>query len=332
MPDGGESGLSSGRGVLRNNEMDDETAVEAEEVEIILEPTGDRIDKALATVYPDMSRAQWQRLIKEGAVTLDDEPVKAKLKVEEPLTVVVQIPATAETELIAEDIPLDILYEDADMLVINKPAGMVVHPAVGHERGTLVNAVLYHCGAELNVSHEKRPGIVHRLDKDTSGVIVVAKHDHAVDYLQKQFKARTIKKEYLALVEGQIQPESALIDAPIGRDPRQRKKMTVIRPNSSATSRPAQTQYKLEAHYDDFSLVRCFPHTGRTHQIRVHLAYIGYPIVGDDVYGRRKQRLKLNRHYLHAAKITFQRPSDGEPLSFEAPLPPELQGILDQLS
>jgi 23S rRNA pseudouridine1911/1915/1917 synthase len=194
----------------------------------------------------------------------------------------------------------------------------------------LVNAVLYNCGDELNVSNEKRPGIVHRLDKETSGVILVAKHDRALDYLQTQFKERTIKKEYLALVDGHIKPENALIDAPIGRDTRQRKKMAVIRPNSSATSRPAQTQYKLEMEYEDFSLVRCFPFTGRTHQIRVHLAYAGYPIVGDAVYGRRKQQMKLKRHFLHAAKITFQRPSDGETLSFEAPLPPELQQILDK--
>lgn len=309
----------------------DDSSIE-QEIEITLEPTGDRIDKALAAAYPEMSRAQWQRLIKDGAVTIDDESVKAKYKVDAPITVTVVLPPTAETELVAQNIPLEILYEDGDMLAIHKPAGMVVHPAVGHESGTLVNAVLYYCGDELSISNEKRPGIVHRLDKDTSGVILVAKNDKALDFLQNQFKERTIKKEYLALVEGHIQPESALIDAPIGRDVRQRKKMAVIRPNSSATSRPAQTQYKLEMGYDEFSLVRCFPYTGRTHQIRVHLAYIGYPIVGDDVYGRRKQRLKLKRHFLHAAKITFQRPSDGETLSCEAPLPSELQHVLNQIS
>lgn len=310
--------------------MDDSTV--EQEIEITLEPSGDRIDKALAAAYPEMSRAQWQRLIKDGAVTIEDESVKPKYKVDTPITVVAVLPPTEATELVAQNIPLEILYEDGDLLAINKPAGMVVHPAVGHESGTLVNAVLYHCGDELSISHEKRPGIVHRLDKDTSGVILVAKNDKALDFLQQQFKTRTIKKEYLALVEGHIQPESALIDAPIGRDVRQRKKMAVIRPNSSATSRPAQTQYKLEMAYDEFSLVRCFPHTGRTHQIRVHLAYIGYPIVGDDVYGRRKQRIKLNRHFLHAAKITFQRPSDGETISCEAPLPSALQHVLNQIA
>lgn len=309
----------------------DDPSIE-QEIEITLEPTGDRIDKALAAAYPEMSRAQWQRLIKDGAVTIEDESVKPKYKVDAPITVVAVLPPTEDTELVAQNIPLEILYEDGDLLAINKPAGMVVHPAVGHESGTLVNAVLYHCGDELSISHEKRPGIVHRLDKDTSGVILVAKNDKALDFLQQQFKTRTIKKEYLALVEGHIQPESALIDAPIGRDVRQRKKMAVIRPNSSATSRPAQTQYKLEMEYDEFALVRCFPHTGRTHQIRVHLAYIGYPIVGDDVYGRRKQRIKLNRHFLHAAKITFQRPSDGETISCEAPLPSALQHVLKQIA
>lgn len=296
-------------------------------------PAGtDRLDKALTTAYPNFSRSQWQKLLADGLVTTaDGQPLKPKLKVETELVVTVELPETAETTLEAENIPLDILYEDADMLVINKPAGMVVHPALGNHNGTLVNAVLFHCAPELSVSNERRPGIVHRLDKDTSGLILVAKNDRALDMLQRQFKRRTVKKEYLALVEGKISPEAALIDAPIGRDPRQRKQMAVIRPGGSATSRPAQTQYAIETQYEAFTLVRCLPLTGRTHQIRVHLAYIGFPIVGDAVYGRSKQKARLKRHFLHAARITFQRPSDKQEITLEAPLPSDLTHLLRQL-
>jgi 23S rRNA pseudouridine1911/1915/1917 synthase len=297
-----------------------------------LPASGDRLDKALALAYPDFSRSHWQKLLAEGHVTTaDGQPLKPKLKLDEPLDIVVQLPETAETELVAENIPLDILYEDADMLAINKPAGLVVHPAVGNHSGTLVNALLYHCGDELSVGNERRPGIIHRLDKDTSGIILVAKNDKALDFLQKQFKRRTISKEYLALVEGKIQPEVALIDAPIGRDPRQRKKMAVIRLGGSATARPAQTHYSLETAYEGYTLVRCKPVTGRTHQIRVHLAYIGFPIVGDTVYGRAKQTAKLKRHFLHAARLTFTRPSDQMSLTLEAPLPSDLTHLLRQL-
>jgi 23S rRNA pseudouridine1911/1915/1917 synthase len=209
---------------------------------------------------------------------------------------------------------------------------MVVHPAAGHEQGTLVNAVLAYCPDLEGVGGEKRPGIVHRLDKDTSGLILVAKNDRALRHLQAQFKARTVGKVYVALVEGQIQPPSALIDAPIGRDPRQRKKMSVILSRTgSVHARPAQTRYRAVTVYDDYSLLECELHTGRTHQIRVHLAYIGYPIVGDTIYGRRRQRIPLKRHFLHAAELTFRRPSDNEQLTFSTELPPELQVVLDHL-
>jgi len=292
---------------------------------------GQRVDIALAAVYPDLSRAQWQRLIKEGVVLVDGRPVKASFRLEAITPVVANLPEVTETELLPEAIPLDIRYEDEDFLVVNKPAGMVVHPAAGHERGTLVNAVLAHCPDLPGIGGEKRPGIVHRLDKETSGLIIVAKHDKALRHLQKQFKARTVSKSYLALVEGHIQPPQATIDAPIGRDPRQRKRMAVIRPGSSARSRESQTVYTLLRSYDDFSLVECQPLTGRTHQIRVHLAFAGYPIVGDTVYGPRKPRLPLQRHFLHAAKLVIQRPSDNQPLALEAELPAELQAILHQL-
>lgn len=300
-------------------------------VEIALDAPGERIDRALAAARPDISRAQWQRLIKEGQVTLDGRPVKASQRLEGGERLMVMLPEAAPTDLVPEAIPLDIRYEDRDILVINKPAGMVVHPAPGHDRGTLVNAVLAHAPDLEGIGGEIRPGIVHRLDKDTSGLILVAKNERALRDLQRQFKQRLVEKRYLALVEGAVHPAEAIIEAPIGRDPRQRKRMAVIRPGSSATSRPAETRYRALTFYDDFTLVECFPLTGRTHQIRVHMAFAGYPLVGDTVYGRRKQRLPLRRHFLHAARLSFTRP-DGQPMTIEAELPPDLQQLLDQLA
>ena len=300
-------------------------------IEITLNAIGERLDRALAIAMPDLLRTQIQKLIKEGDIQLNGQPVKSSLRLEHPEQVLVTLPEIVVTELKPEAIPLDIRYEDDDILLINKPAGMVVHPAVGHETGTLVHAVLAHCPDLPGIGGEIRPGIVHRLDKDTSGLMLVAKNDKALRFLQKQFKERTIEKTYTALVEGDIQPPTAFIDAPIGRDPRQRKKMAVIR-SQSFTSRSAQTSYQLVTSYEAFSLIQCQPHTGRTHQIRVHLAFLGYPIVGDTVYGRRKQTLPLGRHFLHAAALSFLRPSDKQHLSFEAELPADLQAVLDNLA
>jgi 23S rRNA pseudouridine1911/1915/1917 synthase len=305
--------------------------MKALELELTLNAPGERLDRALADALPELSRAQIQRLIKEGQITMGGKATKASHRLEGGEQLRVRLPEPVETALVPEAIPLDIRYEDEDIIIINKPAGMVVHPAPGHERGTLVNAVLSHAPDLPGVGGEKRPGIVHRLDKDTSGLIVVAKHDVALRGVQRQFKQRSVRKVYLALVEGHIQPSEALIDAPIGRDPRQRKRMAVIPPNRSARARPAQTSYKLVDRYGDFSLVACYPLTGRTHQIRVHLAFAGFPIVGDAIYGRRKQRLPLKRHFLHAAELTFRRPSDGESVTFRAELPPELQQLLEEL-
>ncbi|RMH01456.1 MAG: RluA family pseudouridine synthase [Chloroflexi bacterium] len=300
-------------------------------IELKLNQPGERLDRALATARPDISRMQWQRLIKAGMVLVNGRSARPSLRLEGGEQIIATLPETTDTELKPQPIPLDIRYEDADILLINKPAGMVVHPAPGHEDSTLVNAILAYCPDLPGIGGERRPGIVHRLDKDTSGLILVAKHDQALAYLQAQFKERTVKKQYLALVEGHVQPPAALIDAPIGRDPRQRKKMSVIT-NPSLTARPAQTQYETVTTYDDFTLLACMPLTGRTHQIRVHLAYIGYPIVGDAIYGRRKQRIRLKRHFLHAARLTFRRPSDEQEMTFEAELPPELQQVLDELN
>ena len=309
--------------------------MKAQQVNLTLPFPGERLDKALTAVMPDLSRMQWQRLIKEGRVLVDGRTAKASQRITGDEQVFADIPEAVESELVAEDIPLDIRYEDGDILVVNKPAGMVVHPGTGHESGTLVNALLAHCTDLAGIGNTKRPGIVHRLDKDTSGLLVVAKNDNAQHTLQEQFKNRTVGKKYLALVHGQIQPPTALIDAPIGRDPKQRKKMSVIVPGSprarSARARSAQTEYRALTYYQEYSLVECSIYTGRTHQIRVHLAYIGFPIVGDSVYGRRKQPLPLKRHFLHAAELTIKRPSDQEELTFTAELPPELTAVLDNL-
>ena len=305
----------------------------SQQIELTLEAPGERLDRALAEAHPDLSRMQWQRLIKDGAVTINGRSPKASLRLTGGEVVTAVLPEVVEVGLEPENIPLDIRYEDDDLILVNKPAGIVVHPSVGNETGTLVNAILYYCPNIEGIDFTLRPGIVHRLDKYTSGLIVVAKNDRALRYMQAQFKERTIKKKYLALVEGQITPAAALIDAPLGRDPKQRKKMAVIPLHSSHTARESQTRYETAVSYDNFTLVNCFPLTGRTHQIRVHLAYVGYPIVCDHIYGRRKRSFpELRRHFLHAAELTFKRPSDEAELTFEAELPPELQTIIDQLT
>lgn len=300
------------------------------ELAIDLTNLGERIDKALADAHPNLSRAQWQRLIQEGQVVVAGTPVKASQRVSAGMIAHALIPAPRETALVPENIPLDIRYEDEDLLVVNKSAGMVVHPGSGNETGTLVHAVLAYCPDLPGIGGEKRPGIVHRLDKETSGLIIIAKNERAIRALQHQFKTRTIQKRYLALVDGQIQPPRALIDAPIGRDIHQRKRMSVIA-HENARKREALTEYERLTVYAQHSLVACHPLTGRTHQIRVHLAYIGYPIVGDTVYGRQKPTLPLKRYFLHAHQLVFVRPSDKKQVELTAEMPPELQTILDQL-
>lgn len=303
-------------------------------VTLRLEMPGERLDRALAETMPELSRVQWQRLIRDGLVTAESQPLKANFRLPAQLEVAVILPDIVEPAIVSEEIPLDIRYEDGDIIVINKPARMVVHPSAGHEQGTLVNALLAYCPDLAGVGGERRPGIVHRLDKDTSGLILVAKHDQALWHLQNQFRARTVTKQYLALVEGNIQPPAALVDAPIGRDLHDRIKMAVFPPSAieRGLARPAQTRYQARTHYGEFTLVECYPRTGRKHQIRVHLSYVGYPIVGDRIYGRRKQRLPLKRHFLHAAKLTFKRPSDDQEITCEAELPEELAVVLERLA
>jgi 23S rRNA pseudouridine1911/1915/1917 synthase len=291
-----------------------------------VESKGIRIDKYVAESVPELSRAAVQRLLDEGRILVNEGAVKASYRLETADTISVHIPPPVEVEIAAEAIPLDVVYEDGDILVVNKPAGMVVHPAFGHDSGTLVNAVLARCPDLAGVGGELRPGIVHRLDKDTSGLIVVAKGDAALRNLQAQFKGREVQKAYLALVEGQVSPPTGLIDAPIGRDPRARKKMAVIRRGG----RESQTEYRVLETYDEHTLVEAHPLTGRTHQIRIHMAFIGHPIVSDPVYGFRKQRVKAPRLFLHAARLGFRLPG-GEWREFQAPLPNDLAPVLDRL-
>ncbi len=287
-----------------------------------------RLDRYLTARLPDYSRAQVQRWIKEGRVRVNDKPARPGAALKPGDVIALTIPEQPQTKLVAEDIPLAILYEDDDVIAIDKPAGMVVHPAAGHSSGTLVNAILWHFPDIEGVGEGGRPGIVHRLDKDTSGVILVAKNARAHRHLQDQFKERTIAKTYLALVHGHISPERGLIDAPIGRHLRHRKRMAIV---PITKGRAARTEYESIAFYDADTLVAAHPLTGRTHQIRVHLASIGHPVVGDTVYGRR-DAYKLGRHFLHAHRIRFQRPRDERVVELVSPLPTELQALLEKLS
>jgi 23S rRNA pseudouridine1911/1915/1917 synthase len=297
------------------------------EMEFVNEAAGERLDKALAARFEELSRVQIQDLIRDGMVTVNARPVKASHRLEGGETIWIKIPVPQEDqEPQPEAIPLVVLYEDEQVAVIDKPAGMVVHPAFGHTSGTLVNAVLARWPEIARFSAPERAGIVHRLDKETSGVILIAKSAAALDDLRTQFREREVEKRYVALVEGMPQTPEGLIDAPIGRDPNQRKRMAVAR-----DGRAAVTEYRVLETYAYHSLLDVFPKTGRTHQIRVHLAFIGCPVVGDTVYGPRKQRIKMKRHFLHAAAITFTLRGDDKRLTVESPLPASLQNILDKL-
>jgi len=278
-----------------------------------------------------VTRSAVQQFIESGAVTVNGKPSKAAYRIKSGDAIVVRIPPPPPAEAQAEAIPLDIVYEDADLIVINKPAGMVVHPAAGHTAGTLVNAVLAHSPELHGVGEENRSGIVHRLDKDTSGLIIVAKNQASHENLQRQFKSRSVAKVYTALVEGHLAPPQGLIDVPIGRDKQQRKRMA-----PTADGRPSRTGFKAIEFFDKgarhYTLVQLKPQTGRTHQIRVHLAWLKFPVVGDTVYGRRrKTTLPLHRHFLHAQSLAFRLPSDGREVTFTAPLPADLTAVLESL-
>jgi 23S rRNA pseudouridine1911/1915/1917 synthase len=296
---------------------------------------GSRLDRFLVSVLPAHSRAQIQRLIKEGHVLIDGRGARANQAVKIGQHIVLDVPAPVDPEPQPEALPLAILYQDHDVIVVDKPAGMVVHPAAGHESGTLVNALLHHVDDLSGIGGEKRPGIVHRLDRGTSGLMVVAKHDTAHEELARQFREREIEKEYVALVWGDVHA-GRRIDAPIGRDPSNRKKMSA----RARRSREAVTRIvRAERLHPMLTLVRVAIHTGRTHQIRVHLSVIGHPIVGDALYGGVHRRVAgdvravthLARPFLHAARLAFQHPSDSRRMEFESPLPDDLQRVLDDL-
>lgn len=289
-----------------------------------------RLDRYVADELPDLSRSYIQQLITDGAVLVDGQVHRSSFKVTPGEVVTVDLPDVEESEILAEDIPLDILYEDDDILMINKPAGMVVHPAAGHATGTLVNAVLYHA-PEISIHGSTRPGIIHRLDKDTSGVMVVAKSDRAQTSLVEQWLERTVQKRYITLVAGVVEEDTATINVPIGRNQVNRQQMA-----TSRSGREAITHFTVLERFAETTLLDVAIDTGRTHQIRVHLNFIGYPVVGDTLYGNKvsariAEELGLKRQFLHASTLGFAMPGSGESRTFEAPLPDDLQSALDRL-
>jgi len=294
------------------------------------EKEAQRLDKFLVENLPEFSRSRLQQFIKDTHVLIDGKPArKAGQTLETGMTITVKIPPTAPSKLQPENIPLDIIFENEDVIVVNKPAGMVVHPAAGHSTGTLVHAALAHAPEMEGIGGVQRPGIVHRLDKDTSGLILLAKNDRTHQFLQKQFRDRTVKKTYLALVDGHPPTASGRVEAAIGRDTTRRKRMQVT---SDQKGRPAVSNYQTLKRYKNHTLLEVQPLTGRTHQIRVHMAFLECPIVGDTVYGHRKPTLEMNRHFLHARRIRILLPGETEPRIFEAELPEELTRVLDNLT
>ena len=302
---------------------------ERREVFVFLKKQDERLDHFLVESLPEFSRSRLQKLVKDGFISVDGIPAKkAGQKLEPGARVEVVIPPTAPSELVGEDIPLDIIFENDDLLVINKPAGMVVHPAAGHDTGTLVHAVLGYDSDIEGIGGEERPGVVHRLDKETSGLILLAKNDHAHRWLQDQFRLRKVEKTYLALVDGAPPTPSGRVEAPIGRDPSHRKKMAILPPGKG---REAVSEYVTLESFEKHTLLEFHPHTGRTHQIRLHCMFLECPIVGDKIYGHRKQLIELDRHFLHAIKLKIILPGEEDMQTFDAPLPEELQEILDSL-
>jgi 23S rRNA pseudouridine1911/1915/1917 synthase len=306
----------------------DETgSISQREVTLTIGAGEKRLDKYLANALPEVSRSQLQRLIRDGKVILDGQTARASATVAPGMVVSVYL-ALQSVETKApnpEAINLSIVFEDDQVLVVNKPAGLVVHPAAGHAQGTLVNAILAHC-PELTAGERDRPGIVHRLDRDTSGLVVVAKTDAAFTSLRQQFKNREIEKTYLALVHGQAPAPAGVVDVPLARDPNNRKRMGVV-----AGGRAARTGFRVVETLGDYSLLEVSLETGRTHQIRVHLSWLGVPVVGDTVYGHHRRDLGIQRQFLHAWKLVFSHPSDGRPISLEAPLPSDLSEVLAKL-
>ena len=290
----------------------------------IVDKTGVRLDKYVGEKCSELSRTHAQKLIADGHITVNDRVVKASFKLNTGDRVDIIIPPTAPSPLSPEAIPLNIIYEDDDLLVVDKPAGLAIHPAPGHPGHTLVNAILSHLPSLAETGDSLRPGIVHRLDKDASGIMVVAKNNAAQLNLINQFKARSVVKAYVVLVEGHLTPEDGVIEAPIGRDPRNRKRMAVV-----AEGRDARTRYHVIKYIGNYTLLEVRTETGRTHQIRVHLKAIGYPVVGDETYGVKSDH--LSRQFLHACRLGFHLPSTGEYVEFTSDLPPDLAEALKEI-
>jgi len=309
---------------------------ENDEEVLVVQESGERLDVFVAANAEGITRSFVQNLIKKGGVTVDGAPRKANYRLRSGQVVRFSLPEPEVTELVPEDIPLDIVYEDADIIVVNKPAGMVVHPAPGNLSGTLVNALLFHVRDLAGIGGELRPGIVHRIDKDTSGLLVVAKNDAAMRSLSEQIQSRTAGREYLALVDGVIRQDEGTVHAPIARHPKDRKKMAVV-----PGGRDATTHYRVLSRFpatasgasgSGNTLVLCRLETGRTHQIRVHMAHIGHPVTGDGVYGAAKNKLGFSGQALHAFRLHLNHPRTGEPMRFCAPLPEGFQAALKRLN
>ena len=290
---------------------------------------GQRIDRYLSDELEDRSRSYIQKIMKEGYVKVNQKPVKSNYRLSFGDSVEVTLPEAKEPDIVPENIPLDILYEDQDIIMINKPKQMVVHPAPGHYSGTLVNALMYHCGDELSgINGCMRPGIVHRIDMDTTGSLVVCKNDKAHQSLSEQLKVHSIRRIYVAIVHGNIKEDSGTVNAPIGRHPTDRKKMSTHCKNG----RDAVTHYKVLERFGDYTYIQCELETGRTHQIRVHMASIGHPLLGDEVYSNRKSPFKLQGQTLHAKTLGFIHPTTGEYLEIDAPLPEYFEHLLAVLT
>ena len=291
------------------------------------EEKGCRLDQFLSDRLEELTRSAAQRLLEEGQVLLGDKPLKKNYKLTGGETIEVNLPDPEPIDAVPQNIPLDIAYEDDDLLVINKPKGMVVHPAPGNPDGTVVNAVLYHCGDSLSgIGGAFRPGIVHRIDKDTSGLLIIAKNDRAHLYLSEQLKDHTLSRTYEAVVIGNLKEDCGTVDAPLGRSPKDRKKMAIV-----PDGRRAVTHYEVIARYPGYTHVRCKLETGRTHQIRVHMAHIGHPILGDTVYGHKKKELGQESQCLHAGILCFSHPRDGHPVMVMADLPEYFKDVLAKL-
>ena len=292
------------------------------------EQAGERIDKFLTESCPDFSRSFLQKLLKSGLVDVNGKAVKSSYRLSAGESVFFEVPEAVEAEIKAENIPLDILYEDEDLILINKPKGMVVHPAAGHYEGTLVNGLMYHCKDQLSgINGVMRPGIVHRIDMDTTGVLVVCKNDFSHNSIAEQLKVHSITRKYYAIVYGNIKEDEGTVHAPIGRHPTDRKKMSI----NSKNGRDAITHYRVLERFGQYTYIECQLETGRTHQIRVHMTSLGHPLLGDEVYGPSKQPFHLQGQTLHAGVLGFIHPRTGNYMEFQAPLPEYFDELLRKL-